>query len=449
MASRTCLTVILAAGEGTRMKSDRPKVLHEAAGRSLLAHAVLAAEAAGTDRLAVIVGPDRDDVAAEVHRNASGAQVFIQRERRGTAHAVLSARGALEQPADDVLVLFADTPLVRPETLGRMRAALADGAAVAVLGFYPQDPAGYGRLIVEGDELAAIREEKDASADEKKIGFCNAGLMALSGAHALSLLDGVGDANVQREFYLTDVVGLARSAGLKTVALVADEEEVQGVNTRVQLAAVEAVAQRRLRQDAMLGGVTMIAPDTVFLSADTVFGRDVLIEPHVVFGPGVSVEDGATIRAYCHLEGAHVGRNVTIGPFARLRPGASLGEGTRIGNFVEIKNAVLDAEVKVNHLAYVGDAHVGAEANIGAGAITCNYDGARKHRTEIGAGAFIGVNAALVAPVTVGEGAYIGTGSVITKNVPADSLAVARARQSVMEGWAARRREKNPKPPKA
>lgn len=445
MASRTCLTLVLAAGEGTRMKSARPKVLHEAAGRSLVGHALSSALAAGASRLAVVIGPDRSDVAEEVHRYATGAQVFVQTERRGTAHAVLAARSALEQPADDILVLFADTPLVRPETLSRMRAALADGAAVAVLGFSASDPTGYGRLIVRDGELVAIREERDAGPDERKIGFCNAGLMALSGEHALKLLTAVTNDNAKGEFYLTDVVGLARGLGLKTVALEADEAEVQGVNTRAQLASVEAQFQARLRLAAMDNGATLIAPETVFLSADTKLGRDVLIEPNVFFGPGVTVEDFATIRANCHLEGAHVGRHVTIGPFARLRPGASLGEHTRIGNFVEIKNAVLDSDVKVNHLAYVGDAHVGADANIGAGAITCNYDGVQKHRTEIGAGAFIGVNSALVAPVTVGEGAYIGTGSVITKNVPADALAVARARQEVKEGWAARRRAKHPK----
>lgn len=445
MASRTCLTLVLAAGEGTRMKSARPKVLHEAAGRSLVGHALSSALAAGASRLAVVIGPDRNDVATEVGRYAANAQVFVQTERLGTAHAVLAARSALEQPADDILVLFADTPLVRPETLLRMRAALNDGAAVAVLGFSASDPTGYGRLIVEDGELTAIREERDASVDEQKIGFCNAGLMALSGEHALSLLQAVTNANAKREFYLTDVVGLARGLGLKTVALEADEAEVQGVNTRAQLASAEAQFQARLRMAAMDNGATLIAPETVFLSADTKLGRDILIEPNVFFGPGVTVEDGAIIRANCHLEGAHIGKHVTIGPFARLRPGASLGEHTRIGNFVEIKNAVLDADVKVNHLAYVGDAHVGADANIGAGAITCNYDGVNKHRTEIGAGAFIGVNAALVAPVTVGEGAYIGTGSVITKNVPADALAVARARQEVKEGWAARRRAKNPK----
>jgi bifunctional UDP-N-acetylglucosamine pyrophosphorylase/glucosamine-1-phosphate N-acetyltransferase len=427
------------------MKSARPKVLHEAAGRSLVGHAISAARDAGANRLAAVIGPGRDDVATEIGVYAPQAQVFVQTERLGTAHAVLAARGALEQPADDILVLFADTPLIRPETLMRLRAALAEGAAVAVLGFQAADPSGYGRLIVRNGSLVAIREDKDASPDEKKIGFCNAGLMALSGEHALSLLDAVTNANAKREFYLTDVVGLARGAGLPTIALEAAEDEVQGVNTRAQLAAVESTLQERLRATVMDGGATLIAPETVFFSADTKIGQDVLIEPNVVFGPGVTVEDGVTIRAYCHFEGAHIGRDVTIGPFARLRPGTSLGEHVRIGNFVEIKNAVLERDVKVNHLAYVGDSHVGADANIGAGAITCNYDGVNKHRTEIGAGAFIGVNSALVAPVTIGEGAYIATGSVITEDVPANALGLARSRQTVKPGWAEERRKTNVK----
>lgn len=445
MTSRTCLTLILAAGEGTRMKSALPKVLHRAAGRTLLGHAICAAREAGAGRLAIVVGPSHGDVAAEALYHAPEAQIFVQVERKGTAHAVLAARAALEQSSDDILVLFGDTPLIRAETLCRLRGAVAEDAAVAVLGFEPKSPSGYGRLIMKDGELVAIREEKDASEEEKEISLCNAGLMALSGGYALNLLDRVTNNNASGEFYLTDVVGLARASGLKAVALVADEAEVQGVNTRVQLAAVEAAFQERLREHAMREGATLIAPESVFFAADTKLGRDVTIEPNVFFGPGVTVEDGATIRAYCHVEGAHIGKDVTIGPFARLRPGASLGQHTRIGNFVEIKNAVLDHGVKVNHLAYVGDASVGADANIGAGAITCNYDGVRKHRTEIGAGAFVGVNSALVAPVSIGAGAYIATGSVITDDVPPNALGIARSRQTVKEGWAEERRKNNPK----
>jgi bifunctional UDP-N-acetylglucosamine pyrophosphorylase/glucosamine-1-phosphate N-acetyltransferase len=423
------------------MRSSLPKVLHRAAGRTLLGHALASAEGAGAERLAVIVGPGREDVAAEAQAARPDARAFTQTERLGTAHAVLAAREALADPADDVLILFADTPLIRSSTLSRMRDELAAGADIAVLGFRAADPAGYGRLIVQNGSLAAIREEKDASADERAIDLCNAGLMAISGKHALSLLDEVGNANAKGEYYLTDVVEIARARGLRAVVLEAPEAEVQGVNTRAQLASAEAAFQQRLRAAAMEAGVTLIAPETVFFSSDTVLQPDVLVEPNVVFGPGVYVESGAVIHAFSHLEGARVGAGVSIGPFARLRPGASLAEGVRIGNFVEIKNAVLDAGVKVNHLAYVGDSHVGENANIGAGAITCNYDGVNKHRTEIGAGAFIGVNSALVAPVTIGEGAYVATGSIITENVPADALAVARSRQTVKPGWAEERRK--------
>jgi bifunctional UDP-N-acetylglucosamine pyrophosphorylase/glucosamine-1-phosphate N-acetyltransferase len=422
------------------MRSILPKVLHRAAGRTLLGHALESARGAGADRLAVVVGPEREDVAAEARKAWPEAAVFVQSERLGTAHAVLAAREALAEPAEDVLILFADTPLIRPETLQTMRDALAGGADVAVLGFRAADPTGYGRLLLRNGQLAAIREEKDASAEERVVDLCNAGLMAMSGRQALSLLEAVTNTNAKGEFYLTDVVEIAAARGLSSVVLEAPEAEVQGVNTRAQLASAEAAFQQRLRLAAMDGGVTLIAPETVFFSADTCIEPDVVVEPNVVFGPGVTIDRGAVIHAFCHLEGAHVGPGVSIGPFARLRPGASLAAGARIGNFVEIKNAILDEGVKVNHLAYVGDSHVGADANIGAGAITCNYDGVNKHRTEIGPGAFIGVNSALVAPVSVGAGAYVATGSIITENVPDNALAVARSRQTVKEGWAEERR---------
>ncbi|MEP9353074.1 bifunctional UDP-N-acetylglucosamine diphosphorylase/glucosamine-1-phosphate N-acetyltransferase GlmU [Xanthobacter sp. KR7-65] len=436
MRDRSLLVVVLAAGEGTRMKSRLPKVLHKVAGRSMLHHVLEATRAAGATRTAVVVGPGREDVAAEAMRIVPEAEVFVQTDRLGTAHAVLAARAALEQGADDVLVLYADTPLVRPETLAALRAPLADGAAVAALGFTPDDPTGYGRLVTSGDALLAIREEKDASPEEKAIGFCNAGLMALSGAHALSILDRIGNANAKGEYYLTDAVEIARADGLPAVAARADTEEVAGVNSRIQLAEAEAILQKRLRLAAMAGGATLIAPETVFFSADTQLGRDVIVEPNVVFGPGVSVGDDVIIHAFCHLEGAHLEAGVSIGPYARLRPGTRLDAGVRIGNFVETKAAHIESGAKVNHLSYVGDAHVGAGANLGAGTITCNYDGFAKYRTEVGAGAFIGVNSALVAPVTIGAGAYVGTGAVITSDVPANALALARSRQVVKEGWA-------------
>jgi len=439
-SERTCLAIVLAAGEGTRMNSARPKVLHKVAGKTLLAHVLTALAEAAVGATAIVVAPGQDAVAAEARRITPGAAIFVQRERRGTAHAVLAAKSALENPPDDILIVYADTPLIRPQTLSRLRAPLAAGAALAVLGFRPAEPSGYGRLLIEGGALVAVREEADASAAERAITLCNGGLMALSGRSALAILEQIGDRNRKGEFYLTDAVEIARRMRLDAVAVEVEEDDVRGINTKTQLAEAEAAAQARLRQAALDAGVTLIAPDTVFLCADTKFGRDVVVEPYVVFGEKVTVEDGAVIHAFCHLAGAHVGKGVSVGPFARLRPGTRLGEGARIGNFVEVKEAVVEAGAKANHLSYIGDALVGADANIGAGTITCNYDGSDKHRTTIGKNAFIGSNSALVAPVEIGEGAYIGSGSVITENVPADALALARGRQTVKEGWASRLR---------
>lgn len=435
--ARTCLAIILAAGEGTRMKSSRPKVLHEMAGRSLLGHALAAVSAAGADSLVVVIGPDRPDVAAEVSRLAPHARIAVQAERKGTAHAVLAARTSLAEDHDDVLVAFADTPLVRPETYAGLRQALRQGAGVAALGFEARDPSGYGRFVTRDGQLEAIVEHKDADAATRAIRLCNAGLMALDGKRALAILEAIGNANAQNEYYLTDAVEVARRQGLTTIALIAPEAEVQGVNDRAQLAGAEADFQKRRRLEAMASGATLIAPDTVFFSHDTRIGRDVVIEPNVVFGPGVSVADGAVIHAFSHLEGASVGAGATIGPYARLRPGADLAEGAKVGNFVEIKAATIGAGAKVNHLTYIGDAEIGAAANIGAGTITCNYDGFFKSKTIIGEGAFVGSNSALVAPVTIGAGAYVGSGSVITRDVAPDALAVARGRQVEREGWAA------------
>jgi bifunctional UDP-N-acetylglucosamine pyrophosphorylase / glucosamine-1-phosphate N-acetyltransferase len=441
MPRRTCLAIVLAAGEGTRMRSQLPKALHQLGGQSLLAHVVRAASAAGTDNMAVVVGPDHDSVAADARRWGTKVQIFEQRERRGTAHAVLSASKAIERGADDILVMFADTPLVRAETLSKLREALADGATVAVLAFKPANPHGYGRLLMQGRELVAIKEERDATPEERKISLCNGGLMALAGNQALAVLRRIGNANAKGEYYLTDAVAVAREMGLKAAAIETSEDDVRGINNKVQLAEAEAVLQQRLRMAALEAGVTMIAPQTVYLSADTKFGKDVTIEPNVVFGPGVIIEDGATIRSFSHLEGAHVGKGARVGPFARLRPGANLGKDVHIGNFVEVKEAKIEDGAKANHLAYIGDARVGEGANVGAGTITCNYDGVAKHRTEIGRGAFIGSNSALVAPVRVGDGAYVGTGTVVTRDVPAGALALARAKQTVKEGWAKRLRQ--------
>jgi bifunctional UDP-N-acetylglucosamine pyrophosphorylase / glucosamine-1-phosphate N-acetyltransferase len=435
-SARACLGILLAAGEGTRMRSVRPKPLHEVAGRSMLAHALTALKGAGADRIAVVVGPEGEEVAAEARRVAPDVEIHIQRERRGTAHAVLAARESIARGADDILVIYGDVPLLRCETLLDMRAGLAEGAGLVALGFEAADPKGYGRLVERGGALIAIREQKDADEAERAIRRCNAGPMAFLGARALEMLDAIGDDNSVREFYLTDLVEIAARMGLRAVARLADEEEVMGVNDRVQLARAEAAMQRRLRSQAMLAGATLIAPETVFLSMDTKIGRDVTIEPHVVMGSGVTIDDGVVIHAFSHLEGAHVATGASIGPYARLRPGADIASKARIGNFVEIKAAKIEAGAKVNHLSYIGDARVGAGANIGAGTITCNYDGFNKFKTDIGAGAFIGSNSALVAPVSIGDGAYVGSGSVVTENVEPDALAVARGRQTVKPGWA-------------
>ena len=441
MTARTSLTIVLAAGEGTRMRSSIPKVLHPVAGQSMLAHVLGASPSGAGAALAVVIGPDHQPVAAEIRRLRPDATTFIQRERLGTAHAVLAAREAIIGGADDLLVVFGDTPLISAATFERLRAALKNGAALAVLGFRAADPTGYGRLLVEGGELRAIREHADASPAERAITLCNAGVMAFDGHRALQIIEKIGNSNSKAEYYLVDAVAIVRELGWETAVIETSGEEVRGINTKVQLAEAEQVMQARLRRAALDAGVTMIAPETVYLAADTSFGNDVTIEPFVVIGPGVSIADGAVIHSFSHIVQASIGKHASVGPYARLRPGTSLGEGVRIGNFVETKAATLDAGAKVNHLSYIGDAHVGEGANIGAGTITCNYDGFSKHKTEIGKGAFVGTNSSLVAPVKIGNGAYIGSGSVITKNVPDDAMAVERSQQTTREGGAARYRE--------
>jgi bifunctional UDP-N-acetylglucosamine pyrophosphorylase/glucosamine-1-phosphate N-acetyltransferase len=442
MEKHTCLAVILAAGEGTRMRSSLPKVMHPVGGLPMLAHVLAAAGGAGATRVAVVVGPQAAPVRTVVAKRASHAKVDEQPESHGTAHSVLGAESEFSADWNDVLVLFGDTPLVTSETLKRLRRELAAGADVAVLGFRPADPTGYGRLIMEGEQLVAIREHRDASPAERANGLCNAGVMAFSGAAGPPLLREIGNDNAQQQYYLTDIVSLANAAGRKVVAIESAPEEALGINTRAELADAERVFQQRRRREVMLAGATLLAPETVTLSHDTVLGRDVTIEPNVFFAPGVTVGDGVIIRAFSHLEGTKIASGAIIGPFARLRPGADIGAKAHIGNFVEIKNAVIDAGAKANHLSYIGDAHVGAATNIGAGTITCNYDGYGKYHTEIGANAFIGSNSALVAPVTVGDGAYVASGSVITEDVPPDALALGRARQTVKPGWAAAQRAK-------
>ncbi|MEF2072286.1 bifunctional UDP-N-acetylglucosamine diphosphorylase/glucosamine-1-phosphate N-acetyltransferase GlmU [Consotaella aegiceratis] len=432
---RTCLSIILAAGEGTRMKSAKAKVLHQVAGLPMVRHVANTAAAAGSDRLALVIGRDAEEVETEVRKaHADRVSTHEQTERLGTAHAVLAARGAIEEGFDDLLILYGDTPLIRPETLTRARAALLAGAHICVIGFRAEDPTGYGRLIEADGQLMAIREDKDASEAERLLNFCNSGVMAIRGMVALDLIERVGNDNAKGEYYLTDIVAIARAAGGTVRAIEAAEDEVMGVNSRVELARVEATWQARKRREMMLAGVTLVAPETVFFAHDTSIASDVTIEPNVVFGPGATVETGAVIHAFSHVEGAVVGEGASVGPFARLRPGADLKTGAKVGNFCEVKNAVVAEGAKVNHLTYIGDATVGAKSNIGAGTITCNYDGALKHRTEIGAGVFIGSNSSLVAPVSIGEGAYVASGSTITEDVPADALAFGRARQVNKEG---------------
>jgi len=435
---RKALAVVLAAGEGKRMRSAQPKVLHQIGRLPMIAHVLKALTAADVGRIAVVVAPGEDAVAKIVAAHAPGASIHVQSERRGTAHAALAAREALEQAADDVIVVFGDTPFVTAAAISRLRDKLAQGASIAVGGMRPADPSGYGRLIEQGGKLVAIREERDASAGERGIGFVNGGIMGIAGSAALDILDAIGDGNDQHEFYLTDAVAIAAGRGLDVAAIEIPAEEVFGINDRAQLAEAEQKFQERRRAEAMAAGATLIAPETVFLAHDTKLGRDVVVEPNVVFGPGVTVADGVTIRAFSHIEGAHIASGALVGPYARLRPGAEIGKDAHIGNFVEIKQADVGEGAKINHLSYVGDASVGAGANIGAGTITCNYDGFLKSRTDIGARAFVGSNSSLVAPVRIGDDAYIGSGSVITKDVADGALALERAEQVEKTGWVAR-----------
>ncbi|MDN5929231.1 MAG: bifunctional UDP-N-acetylglucosamine diphosphorylase/glucosamine-1-phosphate N-acetyltransferase GlmU [Hyphomicrobiales bacterium] len=434
MNARTCLSVILAAGEGTRMKSALPKVLHPVGGLPMVAHVVRAALAAGAGDVALIVGNGAEAVGGAAKAHASGAESFVQTERRGTAHAALSAREAMARGYDDIVFLCGDAPLIAPEAIDGLRKELTGGADVAVLGFRPPDPTGYGRLIERDGVLLAIREEKDCTDEERKNGFCNSGVIAVAGACALPLLDTVGNSNAKGEFYLTDIVEIAHARGLSTHAIEGTYENALGINNRVELAAAEAMWQARKRRQMMLAGVTLIAPETVFFSWDTAIAADTVVEPNVWFGPGVTVAEGVRIHSFSHFEKAVIGAGSEIGPFARLRPGADLRKGVKVGNFCEVKKSVVEDGAKINHLSYVGDATIGAKANLGAGTITCNYDGFSKFHTEIGAGAFIGSNSSLVAPVTIGADAYVASGSVITEDVPDGGLAFGRARQSTKEG---------------
>ncbi|MFO1260168.1 MAG: bifunctional UDP-N-acetylglucosamine diphosphorylase/glucosamine-1-phosphate N-acetyltransferase GlmU [Sphingomonadaceae bacterium] len=436
---RSLAVIILAAGQGTRMKSSLHKVLHPVAGRPMLLHLLAMVESLGVERKVVVVGAGREQVEAAVAGH--GVNIVVQAEQLGTGHAVAQAREALGHFAGDVLILYGDVPLVRAETMRAMieRLNMGDEPRSVVLGFRPDDAAAYGRIIAsEQGLIEKMVEFKDASLEERAVTLCNSGLMAVRAAELFVLLDSIGNNNAAGEYYLPDIVMLP---GAQSAVIETDAEEVAGVNSRIELAAVEASWQARRREEAMREGVTLIAPETVFFSYDTVLGRDVVIEPQVVFGPGVAIEDNVTIHSFSHIEGAVMRKGAEIGPYARLRPGADIGVKAKVGNFVEIKKATLGEGAKANHLSYIGDASVGAGANIGAGTITCNYDGFFKYKTEIGAGAFIGSNSALVAPVKVGDGAIIGAGSVLTQDVSADALALVRAPQQEKAGWAKRFRE--------
>jgi bifunctional UDP-N-acetylglucosamine pyrophosphorylase/glucosamine-1-phosphate N-acetyltransferase len=439
---RTCLAVILAAGDSTRMKSLKSKVLHPIGNRPMIAHVVEAVAKAGISSVALVVGRDAQQVAEAATIGGVEIETHLQKERHGTGHAVLAARDAIARGYDDVIVTYGDVPLQTEGPLKAARQGLAKGSDIVVIGFHTDKPTGYGRLLVKDGELIAIREEKDATDAERAVTWCNSGLMAINGHKALDLLSRIGNSNAKGEYYLTDLVEIARSLGGRVTAVDAPEVEMSGCNNRAELAVIERLWQERRRHEMMISGVTMVAPETVFLSHDTVIGQDAFIEPNVVFGPGAVVDGGAVIHAFSHIEGAHVSAGATVGPFARLRPGANLGAGSKVGNFCEVKNGKIGEGAKVNHLTYIGDATVGAGTNIGAGTVTCNYDGVNKHETRIGENAFIGSNSSLVAPLSIGDNAYIASGSVITADVPADALAFGRARQELKAGRATALRER-------
>jgi len=425
--------IILAAGKGSRMNSSRPKVMHQLAGAPLIDHVLHNAEEAGAERLIVVVGYGSEEVE---HHLDGRAETVMQATQNGTGDATLHAKEKLADFQGDAVVLYGDGPFVYPETIAAALEKRASGADLVIVGFDAPDPTGYGRLIMDGDTLEAIVEEKDCNDDQKAVTLCNLGVVSAPAPLLFELLAEVGNNNANGEIYLTDIVAIAWRKGLNCGVVLCDPSEAAGVNSRVQLAEAEASFQARARTEAMENGTTLVAPETVFFALDTYVGADVLIEPNVVFGPGVTVENGAHIKAFCHLEGCHISEASVVGPFARLRPGAEVGAFGKVGNFVEIKNAVIGKGAKVNHLSYVGDAEIGAESNIGAGVIFCNYDGVFKHHSTLGERVFVGSNSALVSPVYIGDDALIGTGSVVTKDVPAGDLVLARGNKSTKKAAA-------------
>jgi bifunctional UDP-N-acetylglucosamine pyrophosphorylase/glucosamine-1-phosphate N-acetyltransferase len=444
MTKPNCTCLILAAGKGTRMRANRAKVLHKIAGLELIGHVLAAARGATDGPRIVVTASDMDALGQWVQRHDPDAELAIQQQQSGTADAARAGLKAAPADQNPVLVVYGDTPLIETGTLTALLAEIERGAGLAVVGFEPADPSGYGRLIRdEKGKLAAIREHADASPAELKITACNSGIMAFSRDVLETCLGKIKNQNAKREFYLTDAVALAHEAGIAMTVVLAPEEQVAGINTKQQLAYCEHIIQQRLRSQAMEAGVTLYDPESVFFSHDTILARDVEIEPNVWIGPEVKIGSGALIRGFSHIEGAEIAAGATVGPFARVRPATKIGTGARVGNFVEIKNARIEPGAKINHLSYIGDAAVGAAANIGAGTITCNYDGFAKHKTLIGAGAFIGSNSSLIAPVTIGDGAYIGSGSVISRDVEPGALALNRADLKVKPGWAVRLRDRN------
>ena len=433
--------IILGAGKGTRMKSDLPKVLHPIGGAPMIVHAMKAGAGLSSDQTIIVAGHGADLVEAAALDHDPDAQVVLQTEQLGTAHAVAQAKDALAGFAGDAVVLYGDTPFIRPETLTAMAEARANHDII-VLGFNAKDPGKYGRLITQGDTLERIVEFKDASDEERSVTLCNSGVIMAKSQTLFDLIEVVDNDNASGEYYLTDIIAIGRDKGLSATVVACDEAETLGVNARAELVSAEADFQARARRDTLEDGVILTAPDTVFFAHDTVIGRDAIVEQNVVFANGVTVESNARIRAFSHLEGCHVSQGATVGPYARLRPGAELQEDVHIGNFVEVKKSIIATGAKVNHLTYIGDADIGARANIGAGTITCNYDGVFKHRTVIGEDAFIGSNTMLVAPVKIGDNAMTGSGSVVTKDVPDGALGVGRARQENKIGFAVKMFEK-------
>ncbi len=436
--------IILAAGMGTRMKSARHKVLHEVGGLPLISHVLETLDELDIEKRVIVVGAERQQIIDAV----GGAEFAVQEPQLGTGHAVMAARDAFDGFSGDVLILYGDVPMVQAETMRALIDARVDSSsttkpAIAVLGFRPEDSAAYGRMVTTKDgDLDAIVEFKDASAAQRSIELCNSGIMVVDGEQLFTLLDQISDNNANNEYYLTDIVAVARNSGLRIAVVEACEEEVIGINSRAELAQAEAMFQTRKRQKAMAEGASLLEPQSVFFSHDTKLGKDVTIAPNVFFGPGVDIGDNVSIHAFSHLEGATIASGSSIGPFARLRPGAELKEGVKVGNFVEIKSSVLGKGTKVSHLSYIGNANIGNMVNIGAGTITCNYDGFTKHSTDIGEGAFIGSNTSLVAPVKIGDGAIVGAGSTVTRNVEANALAVERSEQKQVTGWAAKFRDR-------